>query len=626
MSKKEQLRQQLLENTLGKNAKNRSLSSFGKDLQELLNFQSAQLKELSSHVDEETLNKINAEMEKDFGVKLNENAEIRSVKNNSIDEIKKELILKWKDENNITSFLSFIEKTQFMERKESSILFYNCENWEEILKDITRNLYENQHLSSYDMKVIDFTSYPNKNEVFYQDMYDGLYGENSILVLDHIEELPKMFLPSLISLLKEKEIRLMNRYIQEKGALKEIGSTLVKDALSSLIWENKMILLLCYKDIEDLSDVFGNSFIEAIDEIKEYIPLSLEIKNEIWESKIAYLKTKLETKYTIEGYENLVSYIQIHKMKEVDAFLEDVFSTILEMNASEKIEISLKENTLYFSQKEVQKVFGNKEFANFDKIDKELQSLIGLSDVKEYLISLKNYYITMQKRKAQGKKTADVSKHMIFSGNPGTGKTTVARILAQYLKASGILKSGHLIEVTRKDLVGQYVGHTAVQTSQVIQSALGGVLFIDEAYSLYRGSQDSYGLEAIDTIVKYMEDYRDEFVVVLAGYKKEMEEFLSANSGLRSRFPNTIEFKDYTGEELYRIACSIAKSKDYSIDENAKDTLISYLNVVNTKEGGNGRLARNMVEKAMISHSMRGSEEDVLLLEDFIKKGCENIE
>ena len=215
----------------------------------------------------------------------------------------------------------------------------------------------------------------------------------------------------------------------------------------------------------------------------------------------------------------------------------------------------------------------------------------------------------------------DVSKHMIFTGNPGTGKTTVARILAKYLKASGILKSGHLIEVSRKDLVGQYVGHTAVLTSQVISSAIGGVLFIDEAYSLFRGTNDSYGLEAIDTLVKAMEDNRDNLVVVLAGYKKEMDEFLTANSGLRSRFSNIIEFNDYSGEELYRIACNIASSKDYMIDERCKDDLIRYLTKKNILEGGNGRLARTVVEKAMINHSLRNSCEDILILDDFIKEG-----
>ena len=172
-----------------------------------------------------------------------------------------------------------------------------------------------------------------------------------------------------------------------------------------------------------------------------------------------------------------------------------------------------------------------------DEIRAELNGLVGLGAVKEYVFGLADNLQVQQRRAAAGFKTASLSMHMIFTGNPGTGKTTIARLVAKYLKAIGALKGGQLVEVTRADLVGRYTGHTAPLTNSVIESALGGVLFIDEAYSLYRGEQDSFGLEAIDTLVKGMEDHRDELVVVLAGYTREMEVFLTANSGLASRFP-----------------------------------------------------------------------------------------
>ena len=152
-----------------------------------------------------------------------------------------------------------------------------------------------------------------------------------------------------------------------------------------------------------------------------------------------------------------------------------------------------------------------------EAVKAELDGIVGLAAVKEYVLSLEDNFAVQARRKAAGLKTASVSMHMIFTGNPGTGKTTIARLVSRYLKAIGVLSGGQLVEVTRADLVGRYVGHTAPLTTQVLKSAVGGVLFIDEAYSLYRGKDDSFGLEAIDTLVKGMEDHRDDLIVILGG-------------------------------------------------------------------------------------------------------------
>ena len=222
--------------------------------------------------------------------------------------------------------------------------------------------------------------------------------------------------------------------------------------------------------------------------------------------------------------------------------------------------------------------------------------------------NLINMATVFKRREEAGLPNADFSLHMVFTGNPGTGKTTIARLVAKYLKAIGALKGGQLVEVSRADLVGRYTGHTAPLTNSVIESALGGVLFIDEAYSLYRGEQDSFGLEAIDTLVKGMEDHRDELVVILAGYTKEMEQFLTANSGLASRFPNQIEFPDYTADELLQITNVLARNKGYQLAEGCTEPLRDYYarqQEADSRTAGNGRLARNTLEKAIFHQSRR---------------------
>lgn len=625
MSDKEKLRQQLLEQTLGKNAKNRRLSSVSDDLQQILDFQRESLKELSQNISQDELDRINKEMEKDFGITFDKDVK-KDIQ--SLDIISTDLKKKWHYDETIDDILSFVKKSELVEKKEYSLLIYDYQDIKKVIEDIAIRLNENHFLKTDDISYIDFSSYSQKIEIFYQDMYECLYGAHQFIVLDYIERLPVTFLSSMISLLKDKKISLMNRYVESQGTLKETNNVLVKNAFSSLEWNNKYIILLSHDSLSSLTDKLGSPFIKAIDEVKKFIDLKQDDYQQLIIDKVNQLIQKIERQLKLKVNGDLSKYIIHEKITDIDIFLEDVLEELIDLKYKydiNEVNIKIDEDKIYVTIDNVDIPLFEEDHSSFEEIDNELQGLVGLNEVKEYLGSLKQYYTTYQRRKAQGKKVMDVSKHMIFTGNPGTGKTTVARILAKYLKTAGILESGHLIEVSRKDLVGQYVGHTAVLTSQVIDSALGGVLFIDEAYSLYRGQNDSFGLEAIDTLVKAMEDKRDNLVVVLAGYAKEMEEFLTANSGLRSRFSNIIEFKDYTGDELYQIACNIAKGKDYVIDESCKEALMKYLTKRNILEGGNGRLARNVVEKAMIHQSMRGSDDDILILDDFME-GSEVIE
>ena len=255
--------------------------------------------------------------------------------------------------------------------------------------------------------------------------------------------------------------------------------------------------------------------------------------------------------------------------------------------------------------------------AAVEAVKAEMNRIVGLQTVKDYVLSLEQNYVIQRLRESRGMKADVPTMHMIFTGNPGTGKTTIARLVSRYLKAMGVLTGGQLIEVTRADLVGKYVGHTAPLTQQVIRSAIGGVLFIDEAYALYRGADDSFGLEAIDTIVKGMEDNRENLIVILAGYSREMEEFLTANSGLKSRFPNIIEFPDYTAEELLKITRITVENKGYTLSPDCDAPLTAYFDrrqKADARTAGNGRMARNLVEDAILNQSRRLTAGDVSAL------------
>ncbi|MBF8984501.1 AAA family ATPase [Lutibacter sp. B2] len=238
----------------------------------------------------------------------------------------------------------------------------------------------------------------------------------------------------------------------------------------------------------------------------------------------------------------------------------------------------------------------------------ELNDLIGLKDVKEIVEEILAVVMIQKIRKESGLKHEPLVSHMIFKGNPGTGKTTVARLIGQIFSDIQLLEKGHIIEVERADLVGEYIGHTAVKVREHIRKALGGVMFIDEAYSLCRGGKKDFGKEAIDALVKGMEDYKEQFILILAGYTDEMDDFLRTNPGLKSRFPIHIDFPDYTLEDLLKIAEVMLEDREYTISIGAKEKLTNILKK-HTKQGdiysGNARLVRNIVEKSIRKQALR---------------------
>lgn len=238
----------------------------------------------------------------------------------------------------------------------------------------------------------------------------------------------------------------------------------------------------------------------------------------------------------------------------------------------------------------------------------KLQSLIGLNEVKKEVMALTNFVKIQKEREAKGLKSVGLSYHCVFTGNPGTGKTTVARILAEIYKNLGIIKSGHLVETDRSGLVAEYVGQTAVKTNKIIDSAIDGVLFIDEAYSLVQGENNDFGMEAIATLLKRMEDDRDRLVVVLAGYSNEMKDFIDSNPGLQSRFNRYINFEDYSKDELKEIFKKIIVDYEYKLSEESEtalDSVISEAVANKDKNFGNGRYVRNLFEKTIQNQAVR---------------------
>ncbi|MGM9522547.1 MAG: AAA family ATPase [Oscillospiraceae bacterium] len=249
------------------------------------------------------------------------------------------------------------------------------------------------------------------------------------------------------------------------------------------------------------------------------------------------------------------------------------------------------------------------ETPDLEELLRELDSLVGLDEIKKNVRSLINLAKVRKLREEQNLPTPAMSLHLVFMGNPGTGKTTVARLIAQLYFAIGVLSKGQLVEVDRSGLVAGFVGQTAIKTDEAIKKALGGVLFIDEAYALTsKEGENDFGHEAVETILKAMEDNRDDFVVIVAGYEELMEQFISSNPGLESRFNRYFVFEDYTGEQLYEIFCSMCAKNEYRMTVEAQEFAKEFFReLYDTRDAnfGNARDVRNVFENVISVHADR---------------------
>ena len=480
-------------------------------------------------------------------------------------------------------------------------------------------------LKSGEVQTLDLALYPGQSEekLFLQDLYAALL-KGGILVLDHYEQCHPAFLQQLAELICTGSLNLASRYVMQKGNLVDAGTALASDAVGRIHANGSYLVIVSEKGQEKLAGAFGAKVVDALGDVCSTGALSREDLEKIGEIQYQKLSERAEKQlgFTLAADATINAFFA-DKCKpqngigDILEYQKDCFQALaqykLEKDApAQTVSLVCEDGHLFAVldgvKTDLLSLLPGSYRGELEAVKAEMDQIVGLHEIKEYIFSLEKNYKVQEMRKAQGLPVSNVSMHMIFTGNPGTGKTTIARLVSKYLKAIGVLSGGQLVEVSRADLVGKYVGHTAPLTMQVIKSAIGGVLFIDEAYSLYRGKDDSFGLEAIDTLVKGMEDDRDDLIVILAGYTREMETFLTANSGLQSRFPNIIEFPDYSGEELQKIAEINATSRGYRLSEDAKAALLDYFCVIQAmddRSSGNGRLARNVIESAILAQSRR---------------------
>ncbi|WP_156182086.1 AAA family ATPase [Faecalibacterium prausnitzii] len=497
------------------------------------------------------------------------------------------------------------------------------------LEETARCMAARGLLQSDRIATLDLALYPNSGaeKLFLQDLYAALHAPGEILAFEHYESCYPGFLKTLSDLAVKGSAPLSSRYLVNKeGILVDAGTALAPGAVSRIDPCGKYLIFYSHKGREALADKFGAALVSALGDVCETASYTREDLAALAAQQLNGLAQKIRTRLglTLSAGADVRDYVAAQCTAQkgaagLSACTDRIFRALSEycLRTDETLTGTVTltagpEGVLFrLNDGADQPLFDLLPAAYtgaLDVIRAEINELVGLAPVKEYVFGLADNLQVQQRRAAAGLKTASLSMHMIFTGNPGTGKTTIARLVARYLKAIGALKGGQLVEVTRADLVGRYTGHTAPLTNSVIESALGGVLFIDEAYSLYRGEQDSFGLEAIDTLVKGMEDHRDELVVILAGYTREMETFLTANSGLASRFPNRIEFPDYTAVELLQITRVLAKNKGYTMAEACTEPLLGYYarwQAADARTAGNGRLARNTLEKAIFHQSRR---------------------
>lgn len=502
-------------------------------------------------------------------------------------------------------------------------------------------------LHSAAVETLDLALYPGpaQEKLFLQDLYAALQSDAEVLTFEHYESCAANYLNMLATLAMDGTLALSSRYVLQRGILVDVGTALAPGAIGELQAGGKYFVFYSNKGETALADHFGAKFVDAVaGDICRTEAFTSEALAAVAARELNYLAQRTRRQCGLaltmgaDVRDLLASqYGKTSGMQAMRDYCETVYRAIAEyvLDADETPTDGTPAALTAENGRLCMAVNGGDSFdllallpqqyrGDVDAVEAELDGIIGLDEIKSYVRDIAKNVQAQQRRKAQGLKVAEVNMHMIFTGNPGTGKTTIARILAKYLKAIGALRGGQLVEVTRADLVGRYVGHTAPLTNSVIQSALGGVLFIDEAYSLtsQEGAND-FGKEAIEILLKNMEDHRDDLIVIVAGYTNLMQQFIHTNPGLESRFNKYFYFEDYSADQLLSILESQCRRNSYTLSEGAREKaakLLAEAYESRDENFGNAREVRNLFEKLVSCQSDRiaamesPTKEDLMLL------------
>ena len=459
-------------------------------------------------------------------------------------------------------------------------------NSENYLKDIYRDFFGNTNSNITVEEVNDINFDEEINKLFLDEESKSLFKKIINYIITFSDD--KRYIPFNISLIRltnktlDNIIKILASAVKKSNYLSninvgEISMFKLNEDIFKKQYESNNIIIL--KDINGIE-------LESINDKQKYMYLleeSIKLKEIKEEKSIVYNDILENTNLSEDNKVKLMDYISSTYDKtnlDLETYKNNIINYIILNNDIPLI----------------------KEEKTIDEIFKELNELVGLSKVKKTLYELVDL-IKLKEKTNDKLKIGNVNLHMIFLGNPGTGKTTIARLLSGIFYNLGLIKENKLIEVTSKDLIAEYVGQTAIKTNEVINKALGGLLFIDEAYML-GDKNNSYNSDAIGTLIAQMENNRDNLVVIFAGYTKEMQSFLNANSGIASRIGYTLEFDDYTCDELIKIFDGMMKKAGFEVLEEAHDELKNIiLENINKENFGNARFIRNIYEKTIIRHA-----------------------